>query len=200
MVCYYRIALNRGNSILSVAQEMEMVRAYLEIQKFAYESDFRYNIVIGESLENGLMIKNVVQPIVENAFLHGIKRTPRDCISVEVHREEDAVYFTISDNGVGMSKEKTDKIINGEITSIRSGYGLYNIKRRIELYYGEGYGLSVVSEKGVGTTVTLKLKYIVTGQNSAGGRTEAGSLARGSVELKNSDEPDKAFVSSPWFK
>ncbi|MDR1438501.1 MAG: histidine kinase [Clostridiales bacterium] len=161
MISYYRIALNRGNAILPVAQEMEMARLYLEIQRFAYESDFQYGVEVGEGLGRCLMLKNIVQPVVENAFMHGIKRRPSDRIDVRAARSGDFVIFTVADNGCGMTEEKAGRVMAGTHGGIKSGgYGLYNVMSRIRLYYGGDCGLSISGGPGAGTVVTLRVRYL----------------------------------------
>jgi sensor histidine kinase YesM len=171
---YYRIALNRGNTVLRVSEEIEMARLYLEIQKFAYESEFEYFIDLEDEIKNCLMLKNTVQPVVENAFLHGIKRRPQDWIKITGRRDGEAVALAVEDNGTGMDSAKTASLLDGTCESIKSGgYGLYNVIRRIRLRDGQGYGLTIESEKGRGTKVTVRLKY--TADAGGGGVQNRGS-------------------------
>ncbi len=159
MVRYYRIALNRGNSILTVAQEMDMIRAYLDIQRFAYESDFGYLIEVTDDIRNMRILKNLIQPVVENAVLHGIKRqSPSDLIQITGLRVGNDLVFQVKDNGVGMPQEKADSVLDGTYKSATGGYGLHNVQQRIQLYYGNGFGLQIQSERNAGTTVTLRIK------------------------------------------
>ena len=158
MVNFYRIALSRGNNMLPIDQEAEMTRLYLEIQKFTYETDFTYSVQIDPDIEKLMILKNLIQPIVENAFLHGIKKqSPSERISLSGRRVGDDIVFTVSDNGVGMDSAKLDSL-NGMETGL-GGYGLRNIQKRVELHYGKGYGISVQSEDGIGTTVTLRIPF-----------------------------------------
>jgi signal transduction histidine kinase len=157
LVRYYRIALNMGNNILTVALEIEMLRSYLEIQKFMYEAEINYEIDVNEEVRCCRMIKNLLQPVVENAVLHGIKQRPGERITISGGISGDDMFFSVTDNGTGMTPEKCSQILRGEHTAL-SGYGLYNIQRRIRLYYGENCGLDISSEPGLGTTVVLRLK------------------------------------------
>jgi len=159
MVRYYRVALNRGNHVLFVREEIDMIRAYLDIQRFAYESDFKYVIEVDEDILGLKMLKNLVQPAVENAVLHGIKRqNPNDLIRVTGVREGEAMVFTVADNGVGMAQDKLERVVAGAYKGLNSGYGLYNVQQRIRLYHGPEYGLTIQSEKGKGTMVTIRIK------------------------------------------
>jgi sensor histidine kinase YesM len=166
MVKYYRIALNRGDILHSVPQEIEMARVYTEIQKFAYEVDFQFVVELGADAAGCVILKNIVQPIVENAFLHGIKRRPQDLIAVSARREAENLVVTVSDNGAGMDRDKLKAVVDGTYGGVMGGYGLANVNRRIRLYYGDDYGLTVESEKGFGTTVTIRVKYGDPGEGS----------------------------------
>ena len=163
MVKYYRIALSKGNTILKVSQEISMLEEYLKLQQFSYESDFKYRIDVDETILECLVIKHILQPIVENSVLHGIdKQSSAGLISVSGRNENGKIVFILSDNGVGMDQEKLDKVLKGEIKGIQGGYGLFNIQKRLELYYGSDFELMVNSIPDQGTTVTLLLPDILS--------------------------------------
>ncbi|MCM3631125.1 histidine kinase [Paenibacillus glycanilyticus] len=164
MVRYYRIALNKGSSIITIDQELEMMNEYLKLQKFAYGIDFEYTIRIQEGLGNTPMLKHLLQPVVENAVLHGINgRETGGSIDIRVERKpnpelsSDEVWIRISDNGDGIDTEKLGSILRGESDSMYGGYGMINTRKRIEVYYGKPYDIDVQSESGNGTTVTLRI-------------------------------------------
>ena len=154
MVKYYRFVLNKGSSKISVSHEFSMIKEYLNIQRFAYESDFRYELEFDPELSEYMIPKNLIQPIVENTVIHGIdKREDRGRIVVSAHKSEGRIVFIVVDNGLGMSAEKLASLESG------NSYGLSNIKKRIELYYGKAYGLTIESEEGKGTRVTITIPY-----------------------------------------
>lgn len=158
MVRYYRIALNKGNKILKVAQELSMVEEYLKLQKFAYESDFRYVVDVEEEIKECQMLKHLLQPIVENAVLHGInKQGAEGIIRIAGRRFGSGILFEIEDNGSGMEEDKVRQILGGSFQSLSGGYGLMNVRRRVEMFYGKEYGLEIVSAPGRGTKVTLHI-------------------------------------------
>ncbi|CAM4342899.1 signal transduction histidine kinase [Paenibacillus endophyticus] len=166
MVRYYRIALNKGSSIITIDQELEMMHEYLELQKFAYGIDFSFHIHIEKGLGNTPMLKHLLQPVVENAVLHGINgRETGGSISIRVERgmqgetASDEVWIHISDNGEGIQPEKLSTIMRGETDadSMYGGYGMLNTRKRIEVYYGKPYGIEIDSKPGKGTTVTLRI-------------------------------------------
>jgi len=158
LIKFYRIALNRGNSMLSVTQEIEMVCLYIEIQKYAYEADFECVIQISEDTKGILIPKNIVQPIVENALMHGITRQPGDKITITGRTDGEYVLLSVADNGAGMTPERLKCVMSGLNTDMRVGYGMFNVMQRVKLIYGEDCGLEVDSVKGVGTEVTLRVR------------------------------------------
>ena len=155
----FRISLSRGQEIIPLSEEAEHVRSYLYIQKVRYEEKLNYTIDIPESLGNLKVHKLILQPLVENAIYHGIKqkRGPGH-IGVSARREGDALIFTVSDDGAGMSPEKCAQL-NRELTDDDaipdSGYGIFNVNNRIRLSYGKEYGLRYEINPSGGVTVTL---------------------------------------------
>ncbi len=105
MVKYYRIALNKGNEILTVSQEVDMINAYIKLQKFAYRLDLTYTIEIDEQMMNLRIFKHLLQPIVENAILHGINGLEgKGTIKINGEFGKNCILFTIEDNGAGMTQ------------------------------------------------------------------------------------------------
>lgn len=116
---------------------------------------------IDPSIYSCLIPKFLLQPVVENALIHGIE--PSDnagLIVIKGFREEDKLHFSITDNGVGMKQEQIDKLFNSDIYKDRgrlNGIGIANVQNRIKLLYGPEYGLHINSIKGVFTTVDIIL-------------------------------------------
>jgi len=158
LIKYYRIALNRGNWVLSISQEVEMVRLYLEIQKFTYEADFKYDFQIDDDIGILVMPKNTLQPLVENSLMHGIRRLPKDKISITGHYDGEYVVLRVADNGAGMDAKRLESVTEGINTGQHIGYGLFNVSERIKLFYGDDCGISIESEKGAGTAVYLRIR------------------------------------------
>lgn len=166
---YYRIILNNGHLIIKIEDELEMIREYLSIEKFAYHLD---NIVcdfdINEQLAQYTIIKHLLQPIVENALNHGIRPAGRDhngILRISAVSEGDCICIRITDNGVGMSPEATEKLLMPPAANVAGhGYGIYNVQQRVQVYYGNEYGLKITSTIGEGTTVTLRIPAIPLGE------------------------------------
>ncbi|HZG77221.1 MAG TPA: sensor histidine kinase [Paenibacillus sp.] len=158
MVRYYRIALNKGSSIVTIEQELDMMREYLSLQRFAYGIEFEFDIFVEEGLGDTPIVKHLLQPVVENAVLHGINgRETGGAIGIRVTRQADEIRIAIWDNGEGIDPERVRQLASGGSNSLHSGYGMVNTRKRIEVYYGSQYGIDFASAPGQGTTVTLRV-------------------------------------------
>lgn len=159
----FRISLNKGNEEISLEREIEHVENYLIIQSMRYADKFTYEISVESGVEKCKIIKLILQPIVENCIYHGIKKKRgTGKISIHAFRRDDELVVEISDDGCGMSEDMCRKILSDEIEPENisgSGIGVKNVNERIQLCFGEHYGLSYSSVENVGTTVTYILPY-----------------------------------------
>jgi two-component system sensor histidine kinase YesM len=153
----FKLGLNGGSELTTVGKEVEHLEAYLSIQKVRYEEEPRLRVDVDRGLYGFGTIKLILQPIVENALIHGIADMgARGEVSVTGRAEGDDIVFEVSDNGAGMDEEKLAEILEDEGDGMR-GYGVKNVRDRIGLRYGEGYGLSVASAPGEGTRVVIRI-------------------------------------------
>lgn len=144
----FKISLNNGQQIISIGQEMEYIRRYMEIQNVRYEGRFELLMEIDEDLMELHIIKLILQPFVENAMYHGLEKKPGPgFIEMKGERMENDLYFTVSDNGIGIQDPQ----------DIYSGFGIRNVEERIRLFYGEEYGITVSSRYGFGTKVNIHI-------------------------------------------
>jgi two-component system sensor histidine kinase YesM len=165
----FRLAVNRGGPIVRVREEIEHVKAYVEIQNLRYGGKIQLTINVDDAcILEFKTLKLILQPVVENAIFHGLEKTGREgAINIEVYVKNDCLEFVISDNGMGMSSNVLDmlnsKIASGEDSEVREkrGIGLINIHERIELYFGDGYGIKVSSSEGSGTTVKITTPILI---------------------------------------
>lgn len=161
LVKYYRVALNQGKEVINLAQEIEMIREYLNIQQFAYESDLQFSIEIDPSIQDCRIMKHILQPIVENAFIHGVNLLPSGGV-IRIKGEttpEGKIKLTVADNGLGMSRAEIAAAI-GEMeqkpdSNKGTGYGISNVIKRLRLEYGETCSFMIDSVPGQGTEVTI---------------------------------------------
>lgn len=153
---FYRTTLNKGNSFTTVKDEIQNTMAYAQIQKIMHSNNFDIIYDIDESIYPYMIPNLLLQPLVENAIIHGIdhKEIPdKGILTISCYQEENALVFKVMDNGCGMTEEQCNNIL----TSKSTGYGVQNVHHRVILYYGTEYGLKYTSTKGLGTCVTLKL-------------------------------------------
>ena len=161
---FFRTSLNQGKDIISIKEELQHVRSYLEIQQVRYQDILQYDIQVEEELYKYLIPKITIQPLVENALYHGIKnKRGVGKIIISGKREEDHFRILIEDNGIGISEERLLQVRDGIKNKVLTGkdiYGLYNVNERIRLNFGEKYGIFIESTYGEGTVVSVILPYI----------------------------------------
>lgn len=161
---YFRMGLNAGRQVSTLQQEVCHIMSYFNIQKFRFEDKIHLYIDIPKEMMELPMIVLTLQPAVENAILHGIlsEEDREGKITISAETVEETAFVYVADNGVGMDEEEVGCLNrrikrgeNGESGS--SGYGLYNVNQRIRYFFGEKYGLDIISKKGEGTTCILTL-------------------------------------------
>ena len=164
---FFRTALNRGKDWISVREELEHVSNYLCIQKVRYRDILEFSVEFDEDMTGKIMLKLLLQPLVENALYHGIKnRRGKGKITVKGWIEGELLCFSVHDNGIGMSPERladVKKQMGEEHEHSHSGdiYGLYNVNKRLSLYYSGWTELEIDSVHREGTTVSFKVPEIV---------------------------------------
>lgn len=166
---FFRTSLNHGDGMFTLKEEKRHVGSYLQIQQVRYQDILEYDISFPENLNETMIPKITLQPIVENALYHGIKNRRgkgRIIVCATKNETDNDVVISITDNGVGMSGEQLDKVTNllkgtsgGKTSKKRDSYGLYNVNERIKLKFGNQYGLSINSVYGEGTCVQIKIPF-----------------------------------------
>jgi len=162
---YFRLSLNKGKDHVCVADELELARVYLEIQQNRFPSTFTFVIETGPEANMCIIPKLTLQPIVENALLHGIRKNKGKVGTICIHaqRRGDELEITVQDDGIGMEEQLASSLLSESRPLLHaegsgSSYGLYNVNERIKLLAGYEYGLAVHSRLGEGTVVTVRLK------------------------------------------
>lgn len=159
-----RVKMSLREETVPLRQEVGMVRDYLDIQRFRYEDRVRYTLDVQEGLAEHPVLPLLIQPIVENAFLHGLdEKREGGCIHIAIDAQADTLRIRVCDNGLGMDvgtlRSLADSLHARDSAEDDHGIGLKNVQDRIRLYYGEAYGVAIASEAGAGTTVVLTLPY-----------------------------------------
>lgn len=155
----FRSSISRGEELVPIHNEIEHITNYLMIQKMRYKNKLDYEIDIAESVRHYPTIKVILQPLVENAIYHGIKKKRGPgMIAISSEEKGGDILLTVRDNGIGMDEETVRKLLlpfppgqGGR------GVGVLNVHERLRLYFGPPYGLSFASVPGEGTTATIRI-------------------------------------------
>lgn len=153
---FFRISLSRGHDFISLSQEIEHVEQYLFIQQKRYGNKLHYEITQDPLTDDQAVPKIILQPLVENAIYHGIKPLKQQGIiriDCQIEEATQQLCITITDNGAGFDTNKSDQTADLKL----GGVGIANVLRRLELIYNKAASLTIESQIGKGTTVTLKL-------------------------------------------
>ncbi|WP_239617609.1 cache domain-containing sensor histidine kinase [Cohnella mopanensis] len=152
-----RISLSRGRELITIEEELEHAMAYTSLQQKRYEYGFSIRWSIGEEVTSYLIPKITLQPLIENAIIHGVINMGEDGeIIVSAHSEEENVIIAVEDNGY----KETDyaainRLLVNEPSETTSGYGIKNVNKRIQLHFGKGYGLHYEPREPEGTKVIV---------------------------------------------
>lgn len=156
MTTFYRRVLNKGKPIIKVRDEIEHVRAYVSIQQIRYREVVQVKWDIDSEVLDFYTIKLLLQPIVENSYIHGmITSANARKLWISAKYDNDCIVYQVRDNGVGMSEVELKSVLEENGKNI--GIGLRYIKEMVRHYYGDNGKFHVESEKGKGTTVTIKI-------------------------------------------
>ena len=168
---FYRRTLENSQALVPMSAEIEQTERYLHIEKARFGED---RIIESVRVEEGcgdVMVPGfIVQPIVENAVRHAMREEGPLHIDVQVARDGEDVLIAIADDGVGMSEEVAERLLGEESQAPSdspkgTGIALRNVADRVELFYGEGSGVEVISKVGAGTCVTLRLVGVAPAQD-----------------------------------
>ncbi len=155
---FFRFSLSRGQNVITLAEEEKHIRSYLEIQQMRYRDLMEYEITIPGKLENFVLPKLTLQPLVENALYHGIKnRRRKGFIRVTGREQNDCLILEVEDDGAGMTEERLTEMQASLTDGKREGFGLRTVHQRIQILFGEEYGLALESTKDKGTRITVTI-------------------------------------------
>lgn len=160
----FRISLSKGHTIISIRDELQHAKSYMNIQKVRYKNKFDVQFQVDEDIMNYCAVKLVLQPIIENAINYGIREMD-DCgeIMIRGKKQEEDIFLSVIDNGMGIPKEEIKYLLTdtNRVHKKGSGVGLVNVNNRIKILFGDQYGLQIESELDEGTNVTIRIPAIV---------------------------------------
>lgn len=161
-----RQSISNEDEVVPIANEVEYARGYLTIQKMRYKDKLEFQIEVDSSILYIPLIKLVLQPIIENAIYHGLKyKESKGLLTVKGFMKDGNAVLQVIDDGVGMDEETLAHIYDKHKVNYHSnGVGVYNVQKRLKLYYGEDYGITYTSELGKGTTATITIPGRQEGQ------------------------------------
>lgn len=161
-----RQSISNEDEVVPIANEVEYARGYLTIQKMRYKDKLEFQIDVDSSILYIPLIKLVLQPIIENAIYHGLKyKESKGLLIVKGFMKDGNAVLQVIDDGVGMDADTLAHIYDRHKVNYHSnGVGVYNVQKRLKLYYGEDYGITYTSELGKGTTATITIPGRQEGQ------------------------------------
>ncbi len=155
---YFRFSLSRGKNVITLQEEEQHIRSYLEIQQMRYRDLMDYEIDIPDHLKKYMLPKLTLQPLVENALYHGVKnRRSKGLIRLTGKVENERVILEVADDGRGMTRERLNEMRASLADSKREGFGLRTVNQRIQILFGAEYGLSLESIPDVGTKIIVTI-------------------------------------------
>lgn len=154
-----RYSIGGGGMSTELAEDIEITERYLRIQKYRFGTRFSYEIRTEPGTEKAIVPRLMLQPLIENSIVHSFRTKERLSLSIKAEQSEGKLRITVTDDGDGIAPEKLlalQKMIKEEKNETQR-IGLFNIARRIRLMYGEDYGMTIESQEGTGTVVSLTL-------------------------------------------
>lgn len=163
---FFRISISRGKNVIPVMDELEHAKNYLNIQKIRYNKQFDYHFDIDPQVHDYTVVKLILQPIIENAIYHGISTDEQGYITISSFIEENSLYFTVKNNGYGITEEKIAELMHrvrqeGKAESV----GLRNVYQRLKIYYGDEADLKIESEMDEYTMIVIRIPLRKVSEN-----------------------------------
>ncbi|SFT05818.1 histidine kinase [Paenibacillus sp. BC26] len=161
LAALFRASL-KADSVVTLAEEIDLCNMYLKIFNARYQNFFHYEIEVEPSIMGYGIIKLILQPLIENYLIHGFDRKRQNnLLTIQGYRNENDLRITITDNGSGIGPEKLNeirqKLTRPSQSSDRGSIGLYNVNERIKLLFGAAYGLEIESSELKGTTIIVRI-------------------------------------------
>lgn len=148
-----------GKRFISISDEIKYIESYLSIQEYKYSDKFSWDIYVEKGLGGNMLPKLLLQPLVENALMHGIAPlNNKGVLSIKIYSEYTSLKIRVQDNGVGMSEEKIDNLLNNRMNP--ENIGVQNVISRLKLYYGDLCCISIMSQENMYTVFELSIPLV----------------------------------------
>ncbi len=156
------ISMGKGGDLITIREEINYIKSYINIQQYRYYDKFKVVFEMEDDILDYRVLKFLIQPVVENSIIHGIKpSTEQGLIVIKGYRYNDVLKITVTDNGVGIPDDKLNVLFDKENNKLKfSGIGINNVNDRIKMNFGEKYGLRIESVPNLFTTAELTLPII----------------------------------------
>lgn len=160
LIQLFHVAVGKGDDLITVREEIEYVQNYINIQEYRYLNKFQFHYEMEPDILDCLLPRLLLQPIVENALIHGIgPMEGQGMVVVKGFLYEQSVKFIVTDNGVGIPEEKLKTLLSGAERR-QGGIGISNVNERIKMYFGAPYGVTLESVPDLYTTVEITLPVV----------------------------------------
>ena len=160
---YFRSSVHRGKNFVTVEAEVQNIKDYLYIQSMRSGFRFKSEINVEPDMLKCFTMKLLLQPIVENAIVHGLEpKHSSGTIKIDIYKKNEHIEFCIEDDGVGMSKTELDSFLKSLTEKVKNSIGLRNVLERLTLYFGENHTYSIQSQEGKGTKIVITIPCIYT--------------------------------------
>jgi two-component system, sensor histidine kinase YesM len=162
-----KYSLSDPNQSVTLSEELSYLKKYVEIQRYRFGDHFIVYYDCEEELLDALVFRLMLQPVLENSLLHGIRgKDGTGYVRVRIKKREDMLKLSVVDNGRGMTGEELETLRRHISDNERKAIGLSNLNRRLILRYGTDSALKILSHKGIGTTVTFMIPYMMNNEVS----------------------------------
>lgn len=156
---FYRLVLSKGGTVITVKDEIDMVKAYLQIQKIRFGDMFDVVYRLDDKAMEFMIIKNLLQPLVENALAHGIEpKRAHGLLIVSAEMKQDTLVLQVIDDGVGMDSHTLSDVGSGKVERSSGGYAVKNVIDRLEAYYEQKHSFEVFSKPGIGAQFVITIR------------------------------------------
>lgn len=172
MSAIFRYNIRPLDKMVTVEEELSSIKAYAEMMKVRFGEKLKFELTVSETVRSVPMMPLILQPIVENAFIHGVGKNEKGgSVTVKAWQAADKVYFMVKDNGIGMTAIQIDRILNENSEHVlpknshSSGIGAGNVLQRLKLAYGDEAVMQIESSMGMGTEITIAIPWNSTGED-----------------------------------